>query len=175
MGFFGARFGATRYEADEFYRIALDFLNKNNLEEAMNNINAAIELFPKRVEYHATRGLIRLEDGLPDHAEVDFDQALKLHAYDMLANYGKGAICFGREEYDVARDYFTRAWAVNQDRPETLYYLALIEHRLRNNAKALDWMQQASKLYEALAETNKEARKHKRKADKWIREFSKLL
>ncbi|MDQ7025849.1 MAG: hypothetical protein Q9P01_10325 [Anaerolineae bacterium] len=175
MGIFGSRFGITRYEADEYYRISLDFYKKKNLEEAMNNITYAIELYPKRAEYHAARGFFRLEDGLPNEAEVDFDVALKTHGFDVLANYGMGAIAYGREDYELARDYFTKAWAANQQRPETLYYLAITEHRLKNNTKALEWMNQTVAVYAPLIETDKEARKRHRNAQRWIREFTKLV
>jgi tetratricopeptide (TPR) repeat protein len=175
MGIFGSRFGVTRYEADEYYKIALDFYNKHNLEQAIANITSAIELFPRRAEYYATRGLFRLEDGLPDEAETDFDQALKLHGFDVLANYGKGVIAYGREEYEIARDYFTRTWAASQQRPETLYYLAMTEHRLKNNRKALEWMQQVVAIYAPLIENDKEARKRHKNAERWIVEFAKLV
>jgi tetratricopeptide (TPR) repeat protein len=175
MGILGSRFGITRYEAEEYYRIALDYYNKKNLEEAIHNIDGAIELFPNRAEYYATRGFFRLEDGLPDEAEPDFDKALKFHAYEMLANYGKGAILYGREDYESAKEYFTRAWAADTQRPETLYYLALVEHRLKNNLKALEWMQQAAAIYESHAEDNREIRRRKRNADRWISEFHKLI
>jgi Tfp pilus assembly protein PilF len=174
MGILGRRFGITRYEADEYYRIALDYYNKKNLEEAINNITSAIEFFPRRAEYHSTRGFFKLVDGIPDQAELEFDNALKLHAYDMLANFGKGAIAYGREEYEVARDYFLNAWASKQDRPETLYYLGMVEHRLRNNQKALEWMRQAESIFASFPETNKEARKRQKDAERWIREFEKL-
>jgi tetratricopeptide (TPR) repeat protein len=174
MGIFGSRFGITRYEADEYYRIALDYYNKKNLEEAVSNITNAIDLFPKRAEFYSTRGFFHMEESVFDKAEADFDRALKLHPYDVLANYGKGAIAYSRAEYEVARDYFMKAWAANQQRPETLYYLALTEHRLKNNVKAIEWMRQAAHIYEPLAETDAEARKRKRNADRWIGEFHKL-
>ena len=175
MGIFGSRFGITRYEADEYYRIALDFYQKKNLEEALHNITHAIELFPKRAEYHATRGFFRLEDGLRDEAEPDFDKALRLNAYEVLANYGKGVIAYQREEYETALTYFSNAWAANAERPETLYYLALVEHRLRNNERALAWMQQVATIYEPLAENDREARRRKRNADRWIATFIKQI
>jgi tetratricopeptide (TPR) repeat protein len=175
MGIFGRRFGATRYESEEHYRIALDFYNKNNLEQAIANINSAIGLFPKRAEYYAARGLFRLEDGFAADAAIDFDMALKLHNFEVLANYGKGIIAYNNEDYATARDYFTRAWAANQQRPDTLYYLAMTEHRLKNNMKALEWMQQVVALYAPVIETDKEAKKRHKNAERWVIEFTKLI
>jgi len=169
-----ARLGITRYEADEYYRIALDFYNKRNLEEALNNLNSAIELNPHRPEYYATRGFFRLEDGLPaDKTEPDFDEALKRNPYEMLANYCKGIINYRAENYEAAREYFNTAWAVMPERVETLYYLGLVEHRLMNNRQALAWMQQAAAALEGTED--RALKRYKRNADKWVAAIEKQL
>lgn len=173
MARIGARLGANRIAADDRYRLALESFHKNNLEEAILNINAAIELYPNSSEYHAARGLFRLEDGLPDEAEPDFDRALQLHPYEVLANYGKGALTYARGEYAGALMYFTNAWAADERRPETLYYLAMTNHRLRNNARAKAWMQQAAAIFAAI--DTPEGRRRKRQAERWLTEFEKLL
>ena len=77
MAGFVSRFGISRLEADEYYRVALDFYQKNNLDQAIHNINSAIELLPNRAEYFAARGYFRLEDGDPKRAEPDFDKAIR--------------------------------------------------------------------------------------------------
>lgn len=168
------RMGITRYEADEYYRKALDFYQKHNLEEAILHINQAIELFPNRAEYFAARGLFRLEDGLPTEASADFDHSLKIHPYELLANYGKGAIAYKNNEFEIAREYFRKAWAVNPERTETIYYLGLVEYRLNNPEQAIIWMRQASSKFDALGE-DKEAKKHKRDADRWIIEMDRII
>lgn len=170
-----ARLGITRYEADEHYRIALDFYKKKNLEEAIHNINAAINLYQRRAEYHAARGYFRLEDGLDPQAQVDFEQALALNPYEVLANYGLGVIAYNRQEYDSAHDYFIKAWAADNQRPETLYYLALTDHRRRNNQQAKTWMEQAHERYQTLAEQDREARKRLKNAERWLKAFDKLI
>src|SRR5690606_19624437 len=123
-----ARLGITRYEADEYYRIALNSYQKKNLDEAVLNLNKAIEMYPRRAEYYAVRAYFRLEDGLPNDAEPDFDYALSINPYELLANFGKGVIAYNHKAYDKALEYFTKAWAVNTERAETLYYLALTHH-----------------------------------------------
>jgi tetratricopeptide (TPR) repeat protein len=175
MSIFGTRFGVTRYEADEHYRIALDYYNKKNMEEAINNMTYAIELFPKRAEYYATRGFFHMEDGIVAKAAADFDMALRLHPYDVLANYGKGVIAYNKGDFQAAREYFTKSWAANQQRPETLYYLALTEHRLKNNLKAIEWMRLAANIYGKAPEDDKEQQKRKRNAKRWLEEFVKQV
>jgi tetratricopeptide (TPR) repeat protein len=170
-----ARFGVSRYEADELYRIALDFYQKKNLEQAVLNMDSAIELFPNRAEYYAARGFFRLEDGIADKAEADFDMALKKNPYEVLANYGKGVIAYNAKDYDKALDYFMKAWAAENHRAETLYYIALTFHRLKQNQKALQWMRQANAIYSAAPEEDKEAKRRQRNAERWISEFEKLV
>lgn len=170
-----ARLGMTRYEADEYYRIALDKFDKKKLEEAINNIDLAIDMYPRRAEYHAVRGYFRLQDGTPVEAGEDFDQALAINPYEILANFGKGVIAYNHKDYDQALDYFTKAWAAQPERAETLYYLGLTFHRKRDNVQAKFYMSQAADTYEKTAETDREARKRMRSAEKWLSEFDKLI
>lgn len=170
-----ARLGVTRYEADEYYRIALASYEKKNLDEAVLNLNRAIEMYPRRAEYYAARGYFRLEDGLPDDALPDFEQALAINPYEILGNFGKGVIEYNRKSYETALVYFTNAWAADPERVETLYYLALVNHRQRNNILAKEYMTQVVDKYGKLAESDRDARKHMKNAEKWIREFDKLI
>ena len=170
-----ARLGITRYEADEYYRIALSNYQKKNLDEAVLNMNLAIDLYPRRAEYYAARGFFHLQDGLPNKAEPDFDHALSINPYEILANFGKGVIAFDKEQYDPALEYFIKSWAADNERAETLYYIALIHHRRRDNLQAKQWMQQAHDKYETLAENDRDARKHQKDAEKWLKEFDKLI
>ena len=170
-----ARFGVSRYDADEFYRIALDFYQKKNLDQAVLNMNSAIEHYPNRSEYYAARGFFRLEDGDIEKAAVDFDLALSKNPYEILANYGKGVIAYNAKEYDKALDYFMKAWAADNNRAETIYYVALIFHRQKQNQKALQWMRQANAIYSAAPEEDKEAKRRQKNAERWVSEFEKLV
>ena len=182
-----SRFGLTRYEADEYYRIALDFYKKNNLKEAVENIELAINLNPSRAEYYAARGLFRMADdemlaGAQTRAnlEADFTEALKRNPYEMLANYGLGMLQFKLENYKVAYDYFIKAWTVQQERPETMYYLSLTTHRLKNNEHALGWMKLFVEKMEAIDPNNSDLKKGDinkriRQGNQWIKTFEKLL
>lgn len=166
-----ARFGITRYEADEFYRMALESYEKHDMEEAMNNINAAIETNPHRAEYYAARGFFRMQDGHPpERIHPDLDDALSRNPYEALANYSKGVIAYQAEDYITAREYFMQAWAALPERAETLYYLALIAHRLQENAQAIDWMQQALEKFNT-GDGDRAARRRARQAEKWLDVF----
>ncbi len=164
------RFGISRYEADEYYRTALGHYRKHDLSEAILNINYALSLLPNSSEYHATRGFFYLEDGVKDRAEVDFDEALRRNAFEVLANYGKGIMAYERKDWKEALAYFMKAWAAESTRPETFYYIAMTHHRLHENEKAKAWMEQARALFEKADD-----KPHLRDTEKWLSEFDKLI
>ncbi len=172
MAKMGARFGLTRYEADGFYQQALAAYEKKNLEEAILNVTSAIDAYPYNSEYHAARGLFYLQDGVYEQAGADFDEALRQHAYEMLANYGRGVLAYQADDYETALEFFLKAWASDQQRAETLYYVALTHHRLQDNEQALAWMQSAVDAFSA--DKSRQANRDARNAERWLQEFRHL-
>lgn len=160
--------GFTRYEADEYYKQALEAFRKGDFDAAVDNMKHAIAALPKKPEYYAARGLMYLEDGVTQSALDDFDQALRLFPHEMLAHYGKGIVAFKDQNWDEALQHFTAAYYADTQRPETLYYLALTYYHQRDFASAANLMKLANDRFEA---TN-----DRRKADaqKWLRELAKL-
>jgi tetratricopeptide (TPR) repeat protein len=169
MPSFNQRLGITRYEADEYYRRALEAYRKNDFDSAIDAMNDAIDALPNKVEYYAARGLIRLEDGELEAARADFEEALRRFKYEMLANYGMGVLEYKTGNWDEALGFFLSAHYADQQRPEPLYYLALTYHRKGDLVNATNYMVKANAAFEAAND--------RRKADsaKWLREFSKNL
>lgn len=163
------RLGLTRYDADEHYKLALQAYKKSNIEEAYAQIRQAIELLPTLAEYHATQGFFYLEDGAKEKAQEALDEALALNPYEMLANYGKGIIAYNDKNWEEATAYFFDALAAQPMRPETQYYLAMVNHRQGANAEALKWMTQAKNGFAKAGD------KRERNCDRWLREFEKLV
>lgn len=163
------RLGLTRYDADQYYKQALAAYKKKNLEEALAKIDLAIQLLPTLAEYHASRGFFFLEDGVNDKAGESFDVALELNPYEMLANYGRGIIAYDNKNWEEAASYFLDALAAQPTRPETQFYLAMVNHRMRFNDHALQWMREAQQGF-AKADDKRE-----RVCERWIREFEKLV
>lgn len=163
------RFGLTRYEADEYYKQALQAYDKKNLNDAILAMEQAIELLPKNSEYYAARGFFYLEDGVINKAADDFERALKIHPYETLAHFGRGMIAYNSKNWDEAQAHFTDAYHADPERPETLYYLALVHHHKRDNARALEFMKQAQSLLDQRGD------KRQADANRWIRELTKLV
>jgi tetratricopeptide (TPR) repeat protein len=162
------RLGLTRYEADEHYKKALEAYTKRQMQEAILEMEHAINLLPNNAEYYAARGFFYLEDGIEDKATADFEQALRHYAYETLAHFGRGVIAYKSRNWDEALAHFTDAYRSDPKRSETLYYLALTHHRKGNNVMALSLMEQANAIFE---EQN-----DKRRTDsgRWVRELRKL-
>ena len=129
--------GLSRFEADEHYTSALRAFRRRELKLAIAEIEAAIALLPRHAEYHAVLGFFLLEDKRTDLATGAFEQALELNPYDMLANYGKGMRAYRAKDWKAAEAFFVNALAAKPARPETQYYLAMVQHRLGQNAEAL--------------------------------------
>lgn len=161
-----AQLGLNRYEADEYYRMALAFYRKHNINDAITYMGYALQLQPKNAEYLATRGFFHLENGVLDRAQSDFDAALARNAYEVLANYGKGVLAYQNKAYDEALTHFMKAWAAEETRPETHYYLALCLYHLARYAEARTWMLSAYRLFE-----QKQDKTHARDADRWLMEI----
>jgi tetratricopeptide (TPR) repeat protein len=165
-----ARMGFGKYEADEYYRIALDAFRRNKLTDAIQNINYALMLLPANPEYLSVRAFFYLEDGVLDKCEEDVNAALKSNPYEVLANYCKGILHYQRREWEEAKTFFMNAWAADPQRAETQYYLALVLFRLEDYPNALRWMRQARVLLE-----KQDDKTRLRDADSWIGEFERMV
>lgn len=162
------RLGFTRYEADEYYKQALDAYRKGDFDAAIDSMKNAITILPKKAEYYAARGLMYLDDGVNKGAVADFDTALKLFPHEMLAHYGRGIVAFKDQNWDEALQHFTAAYYADTQRPETLYYLALTYYHKRDLASAANLMKLAHDRFEALND------KRKGDAAKWLRELGRM-
>ncbi|MBZ0277850.1 MAG: tetratricopeptide repeat protein [Anaerolineae bacterium] len=161
------RLGFTRYEADEHYRLGLEAYRKNRFDAAIMHLNDAIALLPTKAEYYAARGFFYLEDDVPAKAQADFEEALKRNKLEMLAHYGRGMIAYESRNWEEAEAHFKDAYKAAPSRPETLYFLGLVYHHLRNNALAKEYMQKAQAAFEAADD------KRKNDATRWLKEIEK--
>lgn len=161
---------SKRIEADNIYREALEAYRKQNINEAILQMDEAVRLLPDMSEYIATRGFFRLEDGDEERAREDFERALGHYAYETLANYGLGVLAYREKDWATAFEFFKRAWAVSPQRPEILYYMALLYHRMGDNHNAHLRMGQAQVFFDA-----NEQSKLSKQAQKWLQQFETIL
>ncbi len=161
--------GIRRYQADEHYRAALRAFSQRDLSSAQSAIADALELLPRHAEYHAAQGFFAQSDRAFDCAEACYQRAMQLNPYEMLANYGRGVAAYRAKEWQTAANHFANALAAAPKRAETLYYLAMTQHRLGDNVEALRWMAAAE---ESFAKAGDHRGRH---CQSWMREFEKLI
>ena len=169
MARLGQRLGFTRFEADEYYKKAITAYNKRNVEEAILNMEHAIELLPTNAEYYSARGFFYLQDSIDNKAQADFEAALKLYPYEMMAHYGRGIIAYKQKNWDEAVAHFTDAYHCDPKRAETHYYLALTHHHKYENQQALAYMNMAVAGFDAKGD------KRKRQAERWVKTLTDLI
>jgi tetratricopeptide (TPR) repeat protein len=162
------RLGLTRFEADEYYQQALASYRKAKPDTAILQMTDAIALLPTRAEYYAARGYFYLGEDNKEKALADFEKALKLDRLEMLAHYGRGMIAYKDKNWEEALAHFGDAYKADPKRPETLYYLALTYHRKGSHEVARRLMDMA---VSAFAENDK----RRGDAQKWVKEFDKIL
>ncbi len=163
------RLGLSRYDADVEYKLSIQHYLKRQLTDAILAVERAIALLPTNPEYLAARGFYYLEDGAEKEAKRDFEAALKIFAHEVLAHIGLGILAYRNSKWDVALEHFTQAYRADPKRAETCYYLALCYHRQLQNKEALDYMTKAVALME------KSNDKRKTDAQKWVKQFEKMI
>ncbi|MCY3574655.1 MAG: tetratricopeptide repeat protein [Chloroflexi bacterium] len=160
--------GIPRYRADECYMLALRAFSQRKLAAAQAHIDEALELLPGHAEYHAVQGFFAHEDKASERAEACYERAIQLNAYEMLANYGRGRLAYHNRDWAAAAERFVNALAAQPQRPETLYFLAMTQHRLGKNDEAARWMSAAAAGFASSADHRE------RHCHSWLREFEKL-
>lgn len=168
MAKLGQRLGLTRYDADQHYKLALQAYQKSKLDDAIIEIDKALELLPNSPEYLAAKGFFYLEDGIKDKAQENFEAALSIYPYEVMAHYGLGVLAYKGKQWEEAINHFNMAYRADPDRPEITYYLALANHRVGKNAIATRYMQQAETRFDKLGD------KRKSDANKWIKTLERL-
>lgn len=163
------RLGISRYRADEHYQTGLAAFVSRDLALSIRELRTAVALLPRHAEFHSALGFALLDDKQQRPAAESFERALSLNSFEMLANYGQGLIAYRAKNWNEAWKYFNAAHVARPKRAETLYCLAMVSHRLGNNAEALACMESA-KLGFAKSGDRREAH-----CDAWQREFQQLL
>jgi tetratricopeptide (TPR) repeat protein len=169
MPSFNQRLGFSRYEADEYYQRALDAYKKREFDAAIDAMNDAIDLLPRKAEYVAARGFFYLEDGEQKKALEDFHSALVINRYEMLAHYGRGLVAYKDGNWEEAQAHFKDAYYANPQRPETLLYLCATCFQQKDYANAVNYAERARQLFEAAGD------RRKSEAERWLRDITKAV
>ena len=119
------RIGLARADAQAYYERGLLSFAAHKADDALADLDAALQIAPGFAELYSARGLILLEAGKLPESQEDFEYALKLNGRQWLAQYGLGVLAFNRKAWAEAIEAFTKAQAIAPGRPEPWYYRAV--------------------------------------------------
>lgn len=157
------RIGLARADAQAYYERGLLSFAAHKIEDALADLDAAIQIAPGYTELYSARGLILLEANKLPEAQEDFEYALKLSTRQWLAQYGLGVLAFNRKAWPQAIDAFTKAQAIAPGRPEPWYYRAVAHYNSGDSDKAKADMKIALRWFVA------QDKKRSDDAKKWLK------
>ncbi len=130
-------------EPDDFQarcRLGELYFNKGRLDEALTEVKKSIEMAEGlKVEmdrslamYYSNLGTIYGTKGMADDASAQFERALELNKYDVLALFNLGRLFSEKSDYKAAKDYFERLIELTPEDPIAWYNLAGVYEQLDN-------------------------------------------
>ena len=130
-------------EPDDFQarcRLGELYFNKGRLDEALTEVKKSIEMAEGlKVEmdrslamYYSNLGTIYGTKGMADDASSQFERALELNKYDVLALFNLGRLNSEKGDYKAAKDYFERLIELTPEDPIAWYNLAGVYEQLDN-------------------------------------------
>lgn len=112
-------------------------------EQAMQQWNQAIAVYPKIVSAHQQLSIAYLEQREYDKAQLHLDMVAKLQPEWPLLPYGLGIVCLAREDKETAQSHFEKAVEVNPKHGPSWQQLALLLEKKQQWDSALVAYQKA--------------------------------
>jgi lipoprotein NlpI len=120
--------GSRRARAQQHFERALRLYDEGESWLAIADLTEAIRCNRRRAEYYSARGLFWAEVGCFDHAEADFEAALRIDPTEMIAHYGLGMVAFAEERYEDAVRRFAQAIECDPNRGECYYFRSVCHY-----------------------------------------------
>ena len=118
--------------------------DKGNLNDALEDIDAALEIAPGVGELYATRALVlHLMGRREDEAEEFCAIALRMDKHQWMSYYVQGLIAMKAKEYEDALEHFSQAQRYVPLRPEVLQSRAMVYYAQGHIQLAVQDMQNA--------------------------------
>ena len=109
-------------DAIAYYKRGIGYLNKNDLDAAMENFNKAIELNPKHAAAFLERGYIyAVKLNQHEQAISDFSEAIKADPKYELAFVNRGISYRKTNQFQLALDDFNKAIKMNRYAAKAYY------------------------------------------------------
>ncbi len=97
-----------RTRESPYYNLARLYVVQNRLDDALTNVDMAIQSKPRMAMAHNLKGMILEKQNRTAEAVPSYEQAVKLEPDDVTFNYNLGVAYFKTEEYAKAKDVLRR-------------------------------------------------------------------
>ena len=108
------------------YNLGIVFLQKGQVDKALEDFQNAVEINPNYLEAHSNLGLALLQEGQMDEAVAHFKKASEIAPNSLTTHYNLGVALFKNGELDEAVAQYRKALEINPNSLETHYNLGLI-------------------------------------------------
>ncbi|MCH2051341.1 MAG: tetratricopeptide repeat-containing serine protease family protein [Trichodesmium sp. ALOHA_ZT_67] len=134
-------------DAESYYKQGNKHIDREEFEQAIADLNQAIQLNPKYAEAYYNRGIVYLKQGKYDLALADYNQAIQLNPKDAEAYNNRGGVYLKQGKYDLAIAEFNQAIQLNPKLAAPYYSRGLTNKYQRNMEKAISDFEKAADLY----------------------------
>lgn len=133
-------------DARKAYEQGMKFHKENRPQQALEQFNKAIDLFPAYFQALTERGNLLMQNNKPAESETDFEQALQLHAKYAPALRGLGYCQIQQKKFPEAVANLEKAYVLEPSAPMTLLLLGYANLSLNRYEEARQCLEQALKL-----------------------------
>jgi len=140
------------YRAEYLITRAKLFERLNDINGAIDDYSAAIELLPEDGQLYQYRGYLYNLINSRDKAVADFSEAVKLNPEDTYSLYNKAMNSYERGEYGLALEDFAKLLSVDKTHHAAWYAKGVCHLNLQQNAEAIESLSHAIRLDEGNAE-----------------------
>ena len=124
-------------DAKPFYDRALSHLKKSQYDEAIRELNKAIDIFPRYALAYNDRGVAYLRKQQYDRAISDFTKALDINPKHHYAHHNRGIAHLRKEQYGKAISDFSKAIKLDLSNPDNYYQRGVAYLLKQKNDKAI--------------------------------------
>ncbi|PWW82627.1 hypothetical protein CR164_02420 [Prosthecochloris marina] len=139
-------FGACGPSAEELNTSAMEKLENEDFDGALDDLNKAIEQDPEYAEAYLNRGYVYISTGELLKVLENFDKAILLDSEYVEAYYNRGIIYSYFEEYDKSMADFNKVIALQPEDTEAYISRALVRSWLGDREGELADLKVAARL-----------------------------
>lgn len=132
--------------AEQFFRRGMQYYDRADYEQAIQDFNEAIRLNPQYAEALARRGECYVQQGDLDTAEADLQEAVSVDGRCAEARLGLALVAIKRQDWAKAGEQATQAIRLNSSDFRSYFFRGLAHYARAEHDRALPDFERAQKL-----------------------------